>query len=57
MTEVQVQARLGEPFRDSRGHDKDQAKAYTLGWHQGFQVGLFPEFKKGVVVSQEPRSR
>ena len=52
-SEAEVREQLGEPFRDSRdGTDNDPAK-YTLGWYQGFEVGLFLTFKDGVVVSQE----
>jgi hypothetical protein len=57
MTEAEVRARLGEPFRDNRKDGTGDAKHYTLGWHQGFETGLFLEFKDGVVVSQKRYSR
>ena len=56
-TEAEVHDQVGEPFRDSRnGANNDQAE-YTLGWYQGFEVGLFLTFKDGVVVSQERITR
>ena len=56
-TEAEVRERLGEPFRDSRDDIDNETKEYTLGWYQGFEVGLFLKFKEGVVVSQERVSR
>lgn len=57
MTDRDVRDQLGEPFRDSRDNNNKVGNEYTLGWYQGFEVGLFLEFKDGVVVSQERISR
>ncbi len=57
MSEAEVRERLGVPFRDSRGHEGNDADEYTLGWYQGFEVGLFLNFKQDVVVSQERITR
>lgn len=57
MTEAAVRERLGEPFRDSRHNEDEEANEYRLGWQQVFSVCLFLEFKDGVVVSQERVSR
>ena len=56
-TEAEVSEQLGEPFRDSRNGTVNDPEEYTLGWYQGFEVGLFLTFKDGVVVSQERITR
>jgi hypothetical protein len=55
MSEGEVRQRLGQPFRDSRHNNNE--REYTLGWYQGFEVGLFLEFRDGVVISQERVNR
>lgn len=57
MSEAEVRERLGEPFRDSRSRPGDDTDEFTLGWYQGFEVGLFLTFRDNVVVSQERITR
>ncbi len=57
MPEAAVREKLGPPFRDSRTQRNNAVEEYTLGWYQGFEVGMFLTFKDGVVVSQERVSR
>jgi hypothetical protein len=57
MTEAKVRQQLAEPFRDNRDNKDKDVQDFTLGWYQGFQVGLFLEFEDGVVISQKRISR
>ncbi len=57
MTEAQARERLGDPFQDSRIANDGGDGIFTLGWYQGFEIGMFLEFENGVVVSQRRVSR
>ena len=57
MTEAEVRASLGEPFRDSRVDPGGDPHRYRLGWRVNRETGLFLEFEKGTVVSQKRVSR
>ncbi len=54
MTNAEVRQHLGQPDFDD---NDDNDNVETLGWHQGFQVGLFLDFQDGVVISQRRVSR
>jgi hypothetical protein len=57
MSEATVREKLGQPFYDNRVEKAGEVAEYTLGWHQGFEIGLFLTFRDGIVVSQKRVSR
>lgn len=56
MTQADVRASLGKPFRDSHNEDSDRIH-YRLGWQQSFETGLFLDFERAVVVDRKRFSR